>query len=233
MKRRALLEEAEDCRAIRCSTRHRRSSSSLLARKCVSIERAITAGTNEVLPDDPTARAENDETRTDIPSLADAGALLAQELSQLSLEERERVFEDIHGVPQLIEEEPVFVDACLERMEAELCRIPSKPAYERALFLAPRRVKDRKFRLMFLRAEKFDTAKAATRLVNYFDYKLELFGIDRLVKDITYDDLDEDDLATMMTGHMQFVPGNGDQAGRTILFANQTQVKYRNFRNQV
>ena len=47
---------------------------------------------------------------------------------------------------------------------------------------------------MFLRAERFDAPKAAIRLVNHFEGKLVLFGEDKLVKRITLDDLEEEDI---------------------------------------
>jgi hypothetical protein len=39
--------------------------------------------------------------------------------------------------------------------------------------------------MMFLRAERFDTDKAADRLLAFFEQKLETSGKELLVKDIT------------------------------------------------
>jgi hypothetical protein len=51
-----------------------------------------------------------------------------------------------------------------------------KPAYEQAERMTKGYVTDSKFRLMFLRANRFDAEKAATRLVNFMEGKLEYFG---------------------------------------------------------
>jgi hypothetical protein len=80
--------------------------------------------------------------------------LLASELDQLSLRERERVFEEVHGVAPIQEEDLDFVTNCLLQLEEEIGFIRRKQAYEKAVFLAP--VKDRGLRLMFLRSVSFD-----------------------------------------------------------------------------
>jgi len=46
------------------------------------------------------------------------------------------------------------------------------------MFLSPKYVQDPAFLRMFLRADLYDSAKAAKRLVNYFENKLLLFGED-------------------------------------------------------
>lgn len=85
----------------------------------------------------------------------EAASVVAQQMNEMSaLEERERVYEDIHGVSDMITEEPpLFVTQSLEKMEEGIGRIRKKIAYERALFLSPSYVQNFKFRLMFLRCE--------------------------------------------------------------------------------
>jgi hypothetical protein len=137
------------------------------------------------------------------------------------LQEREQAFEDIHGVSKIIDEDPDFVDQCLLLMDMELRRLKKQKkqtsAYETALFLAPRLVMDREFRLMFLRAESFDPKKALHRMVKYFESKLELFGFDKLVKTITQEDLHEDAKEALRVGMFQPLPAK-DQSGRNIIF---------------
>jgi hypothetical protein len=159
-------------------------------------------------------------------------ALLAKELNELSLDEREKVYEDIHGIPRLVEEEPVFVDKALDGLEEALSKIPKKVAYNQALFLSPTYVQDPKFRLMFLRAELFHVERAASRVVSYFEQKLELFGIDKLGRDIRYEDLDDDDRAAVMTGALQILPEK-DRSGRLIAWGCLKDQKYRHWKNQV
>ena len=162
-----------------------------------------------------------------------ASTLLATELSQLSVQARERVLEDIHGIPQTRQEEnSQFVDHCLEQLEREITRLQTKQAYERALFLAPWRVKDREFRSTFLIVENFDASNAAQRLVQYFELKLELFGMNKLIKDIVYEDLDDDDKEAIRTGCLQFIPGRGDQTGRPVLVSNEVHARFKTMRSQ-
>ena len=78
-------------------------------------------------------------------------------------------------------------------------------------------VLDKKFRLKFLRAEKFDAALAASRLVLHFEEKLELFGEDLLGREIQLSDLDQDDLDTLNMGYLQVLP-EPDTNNRKVLF---------------
>ena len=150
--------------------------------------------------------------------------------------EREKVLEEIHGVADvMIEEGPDFVQERLNQMEIELNKLSrneSLIAYDRAVFLSPSIVKDTDFRLMFLRADLFDPRKAARRLTNFFQSKVELFGEDKLLDDITLNDLDEDDMTTLTTGGFMLLPSK-DRAGRTIMFVSQKSLKYKSWKNLV
>ena len=86
---------------------------------------------------------------------------------------------------------------------------------------------------MFLRADVYDCVKAARRLVKHFEYKHQLFGEHRLVKTITLDDLDEDDMEMLLSGSAQFCTHTKDRGGRTILFATQSAYKYKSWKNLV
>ena len=126
---------------------------------------------------------------TDCSSMtpSDADLLIATELANVTLADRSRAEEEIHGIAVCQNEEPEFVNERLSMMETEISSIQRKPAYERALFLSPSYVNNKEFRLMFLRAEGFDICRAAVRLVKHFECKLEYFGLDKLVKNITQD----------------------------------------------
>lgn len=106
--------------------------------------------------------------------------LLARELSALSLQERQRLFDEINGTADTDVEEPEFVAEKLQQMELEIQKLRHRSAYNRAQFLAPRRVKDDKFRLMFLRSERFDAARASKKYIKHFEYKQLLFGADKV-----------------------------------------------------
>ena len=103
-----------------------------------------------------------------------------------------------------------------------------KAAYETAVRIAPRYVNDRKFRLMFLRAERMDVVAAAKRFCFFFQIKLELFGPDLLGKErITQDDLCDETLDIINNGSVQILPLR-DVAGRiVILLFQQAETKER------
>jgi hypothetical protein len=88
---------------------------------------------------------------------------------------------------------------------------------------APERAMDRDFRLMFLRSDDLDPHKAARRLCNYFDVKLDLFGLDNLLGPITWEDLDEGTREIILTGRITILPFK-DPAGRPIAIRVQAPI---------
>jgi hypothetical protein len=162
----------------------------------------------------------------------DPDILLAQEMNALSLDERESIFEDIHGIPRVVEETPSSVKQALQRLDDELTRIIVKPAYDKAVFLSPKYVNDRKLRLMFLRANGFQANRAATGMVEYFDQKLELFGTDKLGKALTLEDFSEDDKSALNTGSTYCLPST-DRSGRRVFFNFRKLYTYKDRKNQL
>ena len=160
--------------------------------------------------------------------------LLVGELNKMSLKERELVYEDVHGVNQLEEETPSFVAEKLEQLDREIQLISKKPAYDQAWQSNPSYVKDRSFRLSFLRADCFDSRKAATRLVNFMEGKLNYFGPDALTRPIALSDMDEDDMECLSAGQLQWL-GQRDRAGRAVFCDFQTLFGrcYKRSRNLV
>jgi hypothetical protein len=171
------------------------------------------------------------------PAQTDADMLLVKELNGLSLAEREQVYDEIHGVAAAIDESsPDFVCKKLEELEQELHKRSRNRAfggYYTANFLAPQYVKNRNFRLMFLRADHFSVPAAAKRLELHFDRKLELFGVEKLCKDITWEDLSEDDKDATMSGFVQCLPSWKDRSGRRVIFDILAFHKYKNPENAV
>eukprot|EP00538_Stauroneis_constricta_P002390 CAMPEP_0119556536 /NCGR_PEP_ID=MMETSP1352-20130426/8448_1 /TAXON_ID=265584 /ORGANISM="Stauroneis constricta, Strain CCMP1120" /LENGTH=489 /DNA_ID=CAMNT_0007603505 /DNA_START=32 /DNA_END=1501 /DNA_ORIENTATION=- len=146
----------------------------------------------------------------------DGELLLAKEMGELSMQERETVYEDIHGVSKEASESAELVKSCLEQFEAELVGIRKKHGYDKAIFVNPKYVRDERFRLMFLRADNFNVAKSARRIINHFDEKYKLFGYNRIGKRIRWDDLDEDDRHSVNTGATQLF--TKDKTGRGLFF---------------
>jgi hypothetical protein len=144
-------------------------------------------------------------------------SMLANELSAMSVEEREKVYYDIHGVSEIQKEEPQFLETSLARLEEEIQKISSnsKEAYDQALLQNAEYVTARKFRLKFLRADSFCPRSAAARLVKFLEQKSMLFGVEKLTQDIKLSDLDASDNRCIEAGICQLLPFR-DQAGRGI-----------------
>jgi hypothetical protein len=68
-------------------------------------------------------------------------------------------------------------------------------------------VEQREFRLSFLRAERFDIKKAATRFIDYFEEKRRLFGVNNLTTKIKLKDLDSQTKDCLESGQIQLLPG--------------------------
>jgi hypothetical protein len=153
------------------------------------------------------------------PSWSLAESLIAQKMSELSMKEREEVYYDIHGVQDVIDEdtEEGFVDRKLKEMEAEIMKRTSteRNAYDMARTASPSYVANRDFRLRFLRADRFEPKNAALRYVRHYQTKLELFGKEKLGREIVQDDLDPESLDNLYSGMNQVLPRR-DNAGRLV-----------------
>jgi hypothetical protein len=168
----------------------------------------------------------------DCKAADDASSQLAKELMQMSIQERDQALYDVHGVSDVTEESPELIEERLADLEKELSWIPKKKAYDKAKFLLPDYVGNRTFRLMMLRVESFNACEAAQRVVRYFEEKLELFGQDKLARDIKLADLDDDDLISIESGYMQVLPVR-DRSGRAVLCCFPTLRKYKTIENLV
>ena len=164
---------------------------------------------------------------TDQQSLARGGdplpvnddALLVQEFKSLTVQERERIYEEMHGIVHVIEETPEFVAEKLAAMRNYVKKISAttKKALDRAIFLRPSIQSDDKLHLMFLRAKKFDSFAAANVMVQHFENKLLLFGDDLLVKKITLECLTEREMGILRMGSIKMLRHRESQ-GRVIFF---------------
>eukprot|EP00339_Tiarina_fusa_P005404 CAMPEP_0117052190 /NCGR_PEP_ID=MMETSP0472-20121206/36081_1 /TAXON_ID=693140 ORGANISM="Tiarina fusus, Strain LIS" /NCGR_SAMPLE_ID=MMETSP0472 /ASSEMBLY_ACC=CAM_ASM_000603 /LENGTH=513 /DNA_ID=CAMNT_0004766733 /DNA_START=115 /DNA_END=1653 /DNA_ORIENTATION=+ len=150
---------------------------------------------------------------------------LAKQMNELSVQEREKVLEEIHGVADAAEESPEFLQSCIQALDAAIAKIPKakRKALDKAFFLRPQYQQNdnnhhNKFKLMFLRADYYDPQKAAKRMAKFFDWKLKIFGEAGFVKDIALeDDLGEDDVieTAVLSGCSLQLP-HRDQTGRPI-----------------
>jgi len=162
-------------------------------------------------------------------------AALAAELNQLSVKEREHIYEVVHGVAETrLQETPEFVESKMKELKEELSKLSKRRRrdYDRALFLKPSLANDANYHLMFLRADRFNCQKAAIRLCKFHSKKLELFGDERLAKSLTLDDLDEDDMESLRHGFHQVID-QPDRSGRRVWISSFRRIKYKHLRNIV
>eukprot|EP00980_Cylindrotheca_fusiformis_P029779 scaffold23836_cov137-Cylindrotheca_fusiformis.AAC.1 len=151
--------------------------------------------------------------------------IIASELQKLSLAEREKVYEDVHGVSDMIEETPELIASCLEQMDHEVELSNDKDAYEQAKLQSLSFVSNRLLRLAFLRCTSFNPKRAAQRFVQYFSCKLETFGAEKLVKPrITLEDIGEDAARVLELGTVQVLPQR-DSKGRAVIVSAPAFLK--------
>jgi hypothetical protein len=134
------------------------------------------------------------------PSSSAADGLLTQALFNLSRKELEETLADVHCVAEEADETPEFLLSCLDQLDEAVFKLPFKPAYLRAKMESPEYVNNRSLRLQFLRAEYFEPERAATRLASFFETKMELFGTNKLTRDILLQDLEEKDFGCLESG---------------------------------
>eukprot|EP00980_Cylindrotheca_fusiformis_P029142 scaffold22737_cov120-Cylindrotheca_fusiformis.AAC.5 len=157
----------------------------------------------------------------DMPGNSTASVLvdrfLAAELEKLSLKEREKVYEDVHGVSDVTQETPEVIASCLEKMDREIELIEIKDAYEQAKLESPHLVTNRQFLLAFLRCNSFNPRMAALQLIQYFRSKLDIFGTEKISKPrITLEDIGEAATRVLKLGCLQILP-NRDSKGRAVV----------------
>lgn len=164
-----------------------------------------------------------DPSLREAPTNAEMSALIAAELNQLGNVERNKIFEDVHGIPSsgAIEETEDVLIMLADALIQETRRIRERSAFDKALFLSPSYVSNVAFLAMFLRCDNYNIKSAAARLVCHFQRKLELFGDQSLLgRDILYDDLSDGVKSALRSGTYQLSPKRRDRAGRPVGFAS-------------
>lgn len=154
--------------------------------------------------------AATDETKVK----QEVDALLSEAMNNLTFDEREKHQEVLHGIDDLVEEADLVQNALVE-LENTILRIKPGSVYEAAERMNPNYVRAKDFRIMFLRSTRYDVKATAEKILNFFEVKQALFGLEKLTKDITIEDLDDDDLGCLRSGWFQF--SGKDRAGRTVL----------------
>ena len=162
--------------------------------------------------------------------------LISEAFKTLSFQERQVQQEQLHGVADEIAEEASIIENSLLDLESHIQKKKAGSVYEMAERMNPEYVHARAFRIMFLRANRYDAKAAAKQMMTFLEFKQELFGTEKLTKEITIDDLDEDDIACMKSGAMQWA---GRDSRNRPIFLNlpglrnykyiQNELRYRFF----
>ena len=160
---------------------------------------------------------------------------LADDLNQLSVEQRTQIMDEIHGVDKIDMpvETPEFVNQKLKELQNELSKLNprrQRKHYDRAVFLKPSIVDDFPFQLMFLRATRYDANKAAIMMASYFTNKVQLFGMSKIVEPITVHDLSPEDHATFETNATRALPEK-DSVGRLVVWSILPEFRGRDWKN--
>jgi hypothetical protein len=157
------------------------------------------------------------------PSLADS--LIARDMAASSRKDLERAYYDVHGISEDIEETPALIEHSLADFDQEIRCHPDNQAFHMAESMNRDYVQNLEFKLMFIRADRFDVRSAALRFVRHFQVKLDLFGEEKLAMDITQDDLDCDSMDAVYSGLAQLLP-EPDRGGRAVLLWNANGAQY-------
>ncbi|KAG7348527.1 hypothetical protein IV203_017232 [Nitzschia inconspicua] len=146
--------------------------------------------------------------------------ILAQDMSRLSFQVRNEIQEEIHGVHSMAPKETeLTVKDALLRMEESIQMIPTaeKQAYMNALAMSGEVfVLTDEMRLCFLRADLFDTSKAASRYTKYLNLLSKYFGPVALQRQLRYSDLTKKEQDLFRIGNAQILPSR-DRSGRLII----------------
>ena len=191
---------------------------------------AITAAGGDCQPDATLSNDEDDMMM--IPSEQSVDALLAQDMAQLSVDEREEISFQLHGISTLQEDKETkesvqrglteFNRILLEQEKEATANPKGSLASSMAAYLLAKTkdgdyVQAEKFRLLFLRKARWDIPEAATAIYKHFTIKLELFREELLSKDILYSDLDERAQKLVYSGYVRVLPER-DRGGRCVCY---------------
>ena len=141
--------------------------------------------------------------------------LFSSKLNELSIQDRSDALNDIHGIIDQEREyggktleSPEVLKSRIEDMTNEICLTMKKEEHttigiRQALKSSPNYVDQLKLR--FLRALSHDSQSSARRMIEFFNLKLELFGPNKLGKEITMDDLTEEENNALQGGIIQLL----------------------------
>mmetsp|Transcript_24629 Transcript_24629/g.57814 ORF Transcript_24629/g.57814 Transcript_24629/m.57814 type:complete len:502 (-) Transcript_24629:469-1974(-) len=149
----------------------------------------------------------------------DVDDIMSKELMNLSMQDRNAINEEIHGVNCLaVEETQELLRNLLHDLAVVLDNVlpPAETrAYRRSQKIPHSYVNTIDFRLRFLRCEVFDAKKAARRMAFYLNTVQDFFGDFALERPIRLSDFNKEEQTFMRKGFMQLLPYR-DRSGRRI-----------------
>lgn len=158
---------------------------------------------------------------------------ISEGLKKLSYNERNMIYDEIHGVACYAREEsPDLLQSSLARLSFELEDLvqldtldttneDNSPSLSTGFQLsrhnatASTYVNNPEFQLRFLRSENFDVRKAAIRLMKFMNFVMEFFGVYALFRPIKLTDFKRQDLKVLQAGWLQILPFR-DRSGRKV-----------------
>lgn len=148
-----------------------------------------------------------------------------KEKESITEEEILEVVKDVFGIEELIDETEELLATSLAQFAQELAAIhdEEKESYNLALQKCPRVVEEETAPIRFLRADDYDAKRAATRLVTYWESRLELFGPNRAFLPMTLDGAMADDIdcfAILLDGNYMLPK---DNHGRAVYFSDKSR----------
>mmetsp|Transcript_26854 Transcript_26854/g.65263 ORF Transcript_26854/g.65263 Transcript_26854/m.65263 type:complete len:192 (-) Transcript_26854:1309-1884(-) len=149
--------------------------------------------------------------------------LLASEFYNLSRgQERSNNLNDLYCMGDDIDESPALFEKSLAQFEQALQQ-GNFPMYETAVAQNRAYVEDPSFRLKFLRANLYNVTTSVNQMVDFLNQKAMYFGVDKVARDITLDDLSSEELDLMLSGRYHIQDGT-DTDGRVILYSFSATV---------
>eukprot|EP00980_Cylindrotheca_fusiformis_P030013 scaffold24188_cov98-Cylindrotheca_fusiformis.AAC.1 len=189
------------------------------------ISRTATSGCCDCLHDDPRQTAPPriqsclqfaPRPRHHHEELKQTEALLAGEMSKLSVEEMSKALDDVHCVGQTIIETPELIQRALFEFGEEALA-QSKNIYKIALQQNRKYVEGEAFRLKFLRCNMFKIKSSVSQMMKFLQYKAKYFGINKLGRDIFLSDLTNEDRDLLQSGFFH-VQQCKDRCGRNVVW---------------
>jgi hypothetical protein len=154
-------------------------------------------------------------------SKLDVDTALAKELHKLSVQDRNKVQEEVHGVQFAVpEESPQMIETAMQCLQTEIQKIKGKPAYDYAMRssqLDTTFIQSTEFKLRFLRAVLYDAKQAAGRYIRHLNLLQEFFGDAALQRPLQLSDLSKVERDCIKEGRRQILPSR-DRSGRLIMF---------------